>query len=292
MSQGIIDRFQELFPPMYKEGEGLKYSLSVFVHRIRILTIGAALFVVLASACWFIVPVSISNLKDWYGIAPRFVLVSFLAWIAWIVIPFYRKLHRDKVEMIASRNSVDDESEIKELAALAATMLVVSHSFPPVQRKGVDSNFSALLQVARAIKTHEQTPMSEFSKAKQLEIRHKSFETAIEIHNLFAMSGYILTAPGQVDEDGIVAISRKVAGAVKNPHTTSQAIFRIPSMSYLSSISKTDYSESSGHKGEQKPEDTIAHVIRWLKSINVGLYDRSLSGNTVMIKFEEKNKKG
>lgn len=291
MSQGIIDRFQELFPPMYKEGEGLKYSLSVLVHRIRILAIGAALFVVLASACWFIVPVSISTLNDWYGIVPRFVLVSFLAWIAWIVISFYRKLSRDMDEMHASRKPVDDESEMKELAALAATMFVVSYSFPSTRQIETNSNFSALLQVAREIESHEQTPLSEFSKVERQKIRRKSLETAFETYNLFAMSGYTLTAPGQVNEDVIAAISQKVAGTVKAPQTTAEAIVRIPSLSWLSGISKMDYSESSSPKGEKKPEDTIAHVIRWLRSINVGLNEHPLSGTTIRIKVGKKNKK-
>ena len=57
IARKILTRFQERFPPMYREGEGLRYSLSVFLGRVRALAIGTALFLMLVCvwAYWFVV---------------------------------------------------------------------------------------------------------------------------------------------------------------------------------------------------------------------------------------------
>lgn len=40
-----IRKLQEIFPPMYKEGAGVKYTLAIFWQRFKILVIGSLIIV-------------------------------------------------------------------------------------------------------------------------------------------------------------------------------------------------------------------------------------------------------
>jgi hypothetical protein len=234
------------------------------------LAIASFVFIMAALAAWFVVPSSISTVNEWLQLGTRAVLVVFAGAIAWRIIAFIRSLNRRLDEMRASRVE-DKEAEMRELAAIAATMAVASGAFPLKRRQIVDSEIAAMLRIAREIETQNKRIVSSLSGIPN--VTERSLETACDIYNLFVQSGYKLSTPRKTDDVAIGHISRKVVESVQSGRSAIGPSNQLHAIFQRSKIVEIIGLEPGENESDPEQIAKIGRLILWLRSIEVGLVE-------------------
>jgi hypothetical protein len=130
MSNQILSRIHRVFPPMFKRGEGLDYTLAVFRRRIMSFFWAFLILAIAFMVCWFVVPPSLSTQGDWYRLIRNAVIVIIGIFAAGWAFMYVRKMNREIAETRALRASgppINDAEEAQQFGqALAAIMAIAS----------------------------------------------------------------------------------------------------------------------------------------------------------------------
>lgn len=111
-ARDLLSRYEQWFPPMYREDRGISYTLSVFVSRVALLVKVCAAITIAFVVIWFLGQNSI------LGIYQRLAIVAVTGFGGWQLFKLLRHFNREAAERRLNPSPDITAEDSRELAQL------------------------------------------------------------------------------------------------------------------------------------------------------------------------------
>ena len=269
----VISRYEEWFPPMYREDQGVSYSFSVFLSRFILLGKVCVALVAAMAAFWFV-----TDSRDLRGGFLRLLVVAAVGYGAWRVLGVWRQFNREAAERKLNPSADESLRDRKEIAQLVsgAWMLMTVAGSAKVEKPSLDE--PAIHRVIKCL-VYEKTEGKPFvwssDKPESMRVVTGCVESAQELQVLVRLSKSRLV----LDEGKRRSVVSGTARSLLVEALRRQDVFiefepgvrRRPSLKPMIEI--IGVASTKGELHYDDPTVAVDSVVNWLESIQVSIAD-------------------